>query len=626
MKNFLENSKKKTALFFAALAAFFMISCGSTQNVDKTLGTAENQSAEASENQDEVSYSDAKDVNQKSDITENTTSKNPLETIAEQNIPQNDLPWQSNKENIQNENQNSETEKDSGNQFQTEETISQNPAEKQIQNDEKDEIEAEKIDADELLSNNQNENAPTSDEAEKVSEPNVTEVFEEPEVIEIQDEPEQETETQVSDENPSETENQNEIPDETQNQENLPQNDENLNEAENSEISENDSENQDEENSKNQNENLNENETKNQQNQNETENQNSGLSAENSQNQKLDEASENSENENQETEEELELKENVPSRSVTIKRNQYLDVVYPGNGWVYLGENETSLLRYFGRRIATKNGNTTFSFRSGSKAGDAVLHFYKNDALTGNFIDDYLEVIVEDEIFRGNVRARAPDYAEIVPPKFEKRREEQAKTENLSSPENQNSALQADKNQNSQNPETSVEKSNFSNNQNLRQNSSNDNMKTVISNTDSDAEKAQGHSENFYTQNPAETQTVEENQNFAENVEAEPEVQVEQENFQADESILEKAKELFNEKKYAESLENVQNYINGASTRLDEAYYLLGQLYESNSSIKNVRNAVDAYDTVTKNYPLSKLWRNAKERSIYLKRFYIDIR
>lgn len=603
MKNFLENSMKKTAFFFVALAVFFMISCGSTQNVDKILGPAENQSAEAEapEKQDEVSHSDAKA-----------------------------------------ENQNGETEKDSENKFQPKEAISQNSAENQIQNDEKDKIEAEKIDADELLSNNQNENAPTSDEAGKVSEPNVTEIFEEPEVIEIQDEPE--PETQVSDANLSESENQNEIPDETQNQENLTQDDEILSEAENSEISENYSENysenQDEENSENQNqeasgnqnENLNENETENQPNQIENESQNEGPADENSQNQKLDESSENPENENQEAAEEPEPEENVPSRSVTIKRNQYLDVVYPGNGWVYLGENETSLLRYFGRRIATKNGNTTFTFRSGNKAGNAVLHFYKNDALTGNFIDDYLEVIVEDEIFRGNVRARAPDYAEIVPPKFEKRREEQAKTEKLSSTDNQNqnSALQTDKNQDSQNPENSAEKSNLPGNQNLQQNSSSDSVKTVISNTDSDAEKAQNHSENFYTQNLAEMQTEEKNQNFAENAEAEPEVQVEPEieedTLQADESILEKAKELFNEKKYAQSLENTQNYINGASTRLDEAYYLLGQLYESNSSIKNIRNAVDAYDTVTKNYPLSKLWRNAKERSIYLKRFYIDIR
>ena len=37
----------------------------------------------------------------------------------------------------------------------------------------------------------------------------------------------------------------------------------------------------------------------------------------------------------------------TPSRSVTIGLNQYLEVEYPGNEWIYLGETEeTNHLRY----------------------------------------------------------------------------------------------------------------------------------------------------------------------------------------------------------------------------------------------------------------------------------------
>ncbi len=94
----------------------------------------------------------------------------------------------------------------------------------------------------------------------------------------------------------------------------------------------------------------------------------------------------------------------------------------------------------------------------------------------------------------------------------------------------------------------------------------------------------------------------------------------------ADESLLEKAKKEFEEKKFVDALRDAQEYYNNASTRLDEALFLLGQISESNSQIRDIRFAVDSYDMLVKRYPASKLWKDAKNRSIYLKRFYIDIR
>ena len=101
-----------------------------------------------------------------------------------------------------------------------------------------------------------------------------------------------------------------------------------------------------------------------------------------------------------------------PSRSVTINRNQSLEVVYPGNGWIYLGETgDTNLIRYAGRKIGETD--TVFNLRSRG-AGTAILHFYKNDSLTGSFIDDYLEVIINDQLSDGS-KVTAPDYAAIIP-------------------------------------------------------------------------------------------------------------------------------------------------------------------------------------------------------------------
>ena len=105
----------------------------------------------------------------------------------------------------------------------------------------------------------------------------------------------------------------------------------------------------------------------------------------------------------------------VPSRSVTVKKNQYLDIVYPGSGWVYLGEADgTRLFTYFGRKLGTSD--TTFTLRSRA-SGETLLHFYKTDALTGSYIDDYLSVTVENTPATSNEHVKAPDYASIVPPK-----------------------------------------------------------------------------------------------------------------------------------------------------------------------------------------------------------------
>lgn len=588
MKNI---SKKSLKFICAAFAAFLTVSCASTPKAENaSTDSYQNAESETPQNENTAAEEKTEKTENQPDSplqkeSENEPAKNPLETIVEQNF--------SGEINItEEENQNSNEK--------TDEISPASKIEAQKENHQDSDEQTEKIDSEDLLSSSENQTVPTADEPNKISEPDVSEVFVEPEVIDAEAENElnQEKQEQISEPEPEpepvsekEETQKTQIPEQTQSDSTQSEEDTQTE----PEISEN----------------------------NEPEN------------------SEQSEPEEQDSESEKETLEIAPSRSVTIKRNQYLDVVYPGNGWIYLGENGTQLLRYFGRRIG--QGSSTFSFRS-SKEGNAILHFYKNDALTGNFIDDYLEVVVENEVFRGSARAKAPDYAEIVPPRFEKRKETAQKATETES--NQENLPEKDSNEseylrnlkNQEISQKSDEKVSPAQEQTISKdvtsNSSaaafSDNVKTVISNSDSKADNSKNQSTQFYTQNPAETQSEEQNQNLAENVEAEPEVQFEadeQENLaQADESLLEKAKQLFEEKKYEESLENVQKFINGSSKRLDEAYYLLGQLYESNSSIKNIRNAVDAYDTVTKDYPLSKLWRNANQRSVYLKRFYIDIR
>ena len=109
----------------------------------------------------------------------------------------------------------------------------------------------------------------------------------------------------------------------------------------------------------------------------------------------------------------------VPSRSVVMDNNQYLDIRYPGAGWVYLGEVTedgspigSQNLIYFGRRRTSED--TSFTMKS-SKPGKTILHFYKQDVLTATFIDDYLEVTITEAIAQNGFRVIAPSYESIVP-------------------------------------------------------------------------------------------------------------------------------------------------------------------------------------------------------------------
>ena len=108
-----------------------------------------------------------------------------------------------------------------------------------------------------------------------------------------------------------------------------------------------------------------------------------------------------------------------PSRSVVMDKNQYLDIRYPGTGWVYLGEvteeGESiggSHMTYFGRRRTSED--TSFTMRS-SKPGTTILHFFRQDVLSATFIDDFLEVTITGDEAENGLRVVAPSYEKIVP-------------------------------------------------------------------------------------------------------------------------------------------------------------------------------------------------------------------
>ncbi|MFI3257417.1 MAG: hypothetical protein R3Y36_03875, partial [Spirochaetales bacterium] len=86
----------------------------------------------------------------------------------------------------------------------------------------------------------------------------------------------------------------------------------------------------------------------------------------------------------------------IPSRSITIFDGDQAEILLPGQNWIYLGEVESGNPKVIGfsNRLTAAATDTLFIFR-GENVGTALLHFYKQDILGNTYIDEYIEIIVE---------------------------------------------------------------------------------------------------------------------------------------------------------------------------------------------------------------------------------------
>ena len=306
--------------------------------------------------------------------------------------------------------------------------------------------------------------------------------------------------------------------------------------------------------------------------------------------------------ENDTTENEIVNKKIKPSRSMTIKKNQYIDITYPGTGWIYLGQKDNKKdFTFFGRKLGGKD--TSFTLRA-KNPGTYLLHFYKNDPLTNSYIDDYLEVIVENKETSSTEHILAPNYATIVPPKVtitaETRKENKKQNINKTVDENKN------KQQKTQEEQT----------QNIASKKQIDSsVKTVIQTQD--AENTNEIPETSNTQNIIETKQEENNTQKQPNQNLDKLKETE---------LLALAKKQFTNKEHSNALYTLEKFFEKAVSKIDEGLFLQGQILESKSDVQNIKGAIDSYELIVKSYPASAYWTQANKRTIFLKRFYINIR
>ena len=317
-----------------------------------------------------------------------------------------------------------------------------------------------------------------------------------------------------------------------------------------------------------------------------------------------EQVSESDDNFNQPAKDEL-IK--TPSRSMTCHLNQYIEVDYPGNGWIFIGEdNEEPLFKYFGRKLG--GTNTKFTLRS-TKSGKTQLHFYKNDVLTSRYIDDYLEVEVLAEKALTNEKIQAPLYADAVPPKPVRKTVQNTGEEHDAVSNSTN--LSDFKKQISDSPKLSPE------------NQENNGKKEILPDEKDIKTNIQTTGENLSViekENSA-TKTNSENFSFQENDSTEKSAEV----TVPTAKLLEQAKNSLKEKQYEKALTEIQLYLDRENTKIDEALYVQGQILEADSKVRNIKNAIDSYDTIIKKYPASPYWQDANRRKVFLTRFYVNI-
>lgn len=293
----------------------------------------------------------------------------------------------------------------------------------------------------------------------------------------------------------------------------------------------------------------------------------------------------------------------MPSRSVTLKRGENLEVVYPGSGWIYMGSlSEYNNLASRGRKLGATDTKYTLLAK---EAGTQIHHFYKVDNLTGEYIDDYLEVIVLDKKGSSKTTVTAPEYQAFIPPKAER----PAKA-SVSEKDNSTEAVTTiiENTEASEKSETETDSPVIEQNtdrtlvtEDLSKNESNDSISmstddTFASSLDDVISIDEDYSE--YSQENNLQNAIDTN------------------------SLLENAIILYNDKKYQEANLLLSEFFEYSTDRIDEGLFLQGQIYEAESPVRDIKKSIENYEALIKNYPSSEYWNDANKRIKYLRRFY----
>jgi hypothetical protein len=92
------------------------------------------------------------------------------------------------------------------------------------------------------------------------------------------------------------------------------------------------------------------------------------------------------------------------------------------------------------------------------------------------------------------------------------------------------------------------------------------------------------------------------------------------------EDLLRRAREAAAAQKHPEAIALLDKFKALRPAMNDEALWLYGQSFEAASPARDIRSAIDAYSSLTRDYPQSRYYQNARNRIAFLNRFYFNIR
>lgn len=260
-----------------------------------------------------------------------------------------------------------------------------------------------------------------------------------------------------------------------------------------------------------------------------------------------------------------------PSRSVQVAEGQSLEVWYPGSGWVYLGDaSAQNGLEYQTRKL--DKTDTLFTFRA-VKEGSYLLEFTRFDVLEDSFASDTLSVSVYVPDAKKIGKVRAPDYRASSTGSAA-RTASDGGTAALASTGSQSNAASAS--------------AGTPNAASARVSGVSDEP-TLVSAT------ASGSSATNAAQNPAVSASA----------------------------LLESARKSLSSGDVPAALASLETFFSIAVDSIDEGIFLKGQAYEANSSVRDIRKALDAYETLVKSWPDSERWNDADARIRYIRQFYL---
>ncbi|MGP1438947.1 MAG: hypothetical protein ACTTKH_07745 [Treponema sp.] len=296
------------------------------------------------------------------------------------------------------------------------------------------------------------------------------------------------------------------------------------------------------------------------------------------------------------------------SRYTNILKGQNIDFSYPGEGWVYLGE-ETSQkgLNYLKRKM--EDGKTFFTFTAENE-GNYVLNFSYFDVFSGDFIVDAVSVKVlpnNDGVQKDSL------VVEYQGKNVPKQTEQQVKK----APNEVN--MDADKvginteNMNAKETNVKEEEKKASPPPTPSNNAVVENNKEMLKPETSSSNKTGNPT---YTEPEVFTNVASINPNNAK-------VKVDDASAK---KIIDEVSQAISNGNAKEALEKLEDFFTVASTNMDEAYFLCGKAYELNTELKNIKMALASYKFLTKTFPNSPLWNDADARIRYIEKFFVKIK